>query len=71
MNVLEVLHEIQGTVNLKKNKIHSPSNYLGARLKQKSLDGSTVCTITCVDYFNSEIKNVEEVIRGSKSKFII
>ena len=67
MNVLEVLHEIQGTVNLKKNKIHSPCNYLGARLKQESPDCCTVCTVSCVDYLNSAVKNSAAVIRGSKN----
>ena len=58
-------------LQVKNNDIENPSNYMGARLKQKSPDVYPVLSLTCVDSFNDSVNNLEESIRGTSSKFPI
>ncbi len=40
-----------------------PSNYLGAKLEKKNINGQTCWSITSLDYIKTAIKTVEEGLR--------
>jgi hypothetical protein len=50
---------IQGTFKLKDDKIEVPTNYLGAQISQKAIDGVPVWTMTSEQYIKAAIANVE------------
>jgi hypothetical protein len=51
---------IQGTFKLKDDKIEVPTNYLGAQISQKVIDGVPVWTMTSEQYMKAAIANVEK-----------
>jgi hypothetical protein len=50
---------IQGTFKLKEDKIEIPTNYLGAQISQKVIDGTSCWTMSSEQYIKAAIANVE------------
>ena len=50
---------IQGTFKLKQDKIEIPTNYLGAQISQKNINGATCWTMSSTQYVKAAIDNVE------------
>jgi hypothetical protein len=65
---MPMMEEIQRMVKFKNDKIEEPSNYLGAKLQRKEINGVTSWTITSPDYVKAAIENVEEGIRDKRWK---
>eukprot|EP00978_Attheya_sp_CCMP212_P022390 scaffold66783_cov32-Attheya_sp.AAC.1 len=63
-----ILVDIQTSFKFKNDKIEPPSSYLGARLKEKEINGRKCWTMTSVDYVNATIKNVEKTVEGTRWK---
>jgi hypothetical protein len=55
-------------VKFKNDKIEEPSNYLGARLQKKKINGIDCWSISSVDYVKAAIDNVEEGLRKKRWK---
>jgi hypothetical protein len=55
-------------VKFKNDKIEEPSNYLGAKLQRKEINGVTSWIITSADYVKAAIENVEKGIRDKRWK---
>lgn len=64
-----IFKELKQHVTFKNDKVEEPSNYLGARLKLKSIEGRDCWTLTSVDYVNAAVKNVEEALKHKQWKF--
>ena len=62
----EVMQQLQKKFKFKKDIIAPPENYLGARVKQKTIDGHSMWTISSVDYVKAAVKNVEEALEKKK-----
>ena len=58
-----VLHEVSKNIKFKNDKIEPPTNYLGAKISNKTIDGTPRWTISSEDYVNAAIKNVEELVK--------
>jgi hypothetical protein len=65
---MPMMEEIQRMVKFKNDAIEEPSNYLGAKLQRKEINGVTCWTITSADYVKAAIENVEEGIHENKWK---
>jgi hypothetical protein len=63
-----IMNEIQETFKFKDDKVEEPSNYLGARLQKKKINGYDCWTITSVDYVNAVVTSVEKTIEGTQWK---
>ena len=50
---------IQGTFTLKEDKIEVPTNYLGAQVSKKIVDGVSCWTMSSEQYIKAAIVNVE------------
>ena len=59
----KVLQDISQNIKLKNDKIEPPTNYLGAKLCTKVIDGVKRWTIMSEDYVNAAVKNVEEITK--------
>ena len=66
----KVLQDISKNIKLKNDKIEPPTNYLGARISTKVIDGTRRWVISSEDYVNAAIKNVEEIIK-KKPKYTL
>ena len=49
----EVMEEIQGTFKFKNDDIKKPETYLGAKLQEKTINGSKCWTMSSVDYIKA------------------
>ena len=67
-NAKEILEEVQRTFKLKNDKIEQPEFYLGAKLREKSINGLKCWTITSQDYVKAAVQNIEEAIKTKKWK---
>jgi hypothetical protein len=61
----EIMGNLRTRMTFKNDKVEEPSNYLGARLAKKQLEGRTMWTMTSVEYVNAALKTLEESIAGS------
>ena len=59
----KVLQEVSKNIKFKNDKIEPPTNYLGAKISNKTIDGTKRWTISSEDYINAAIKNVEELVK--------
>ena len=68
MDPNSIIHEIQRHVKLKNDAIEEPSNYLGAQLTRKFINGINIWTMSSVNYVKAAIKNIESMCmnRGIK-----
>jgi hypothetical protein len=66
-----IMDEIQETFKFTDDKVEKPSNYLGARLQKKRINGIDCWTITSVDYIDAAVTNVEKTIEGTQWKMPI
>ena len=64
----EVMQQLQQKFKFKKDLIAPPENYLGARVKQKTIEGYTMWTISSADYVKAAVKNVDEAIKDKRWK---
>jgi hypothetical protein len=67
-NPLPIMQELQDMVKFKNDKIEEPSNYLGARLQKKKINGIDCWSISSVNYVKAAIDNVEEGLRKKRWK---
>jgi hypothetical protein len=65
---MPIMEDIQRMVKFKNDAIAEPSNYLGARLHCKNINGIDCWSITSVDYVKAAVETVEEGIRDMKWK---
>jgi hypothetical protein len=65
---MPTMEEIQRMIKFKNDAIEEPSNYLGAKLQRKEINGVTCWTITSTDYVKAAIENVEEGIHDKNWK---
>ena len=63
-----ILTEIQHNFKFKNDKIEEPSNYLGAVLKRKNINGKDIWTMTSLDYVKASVANVEEACKNKRWK---
>jgi hypothetical protein len=61
-NPMPIMEDIQRMVKFKNDAIAEPSNYLGAMLHRKNINGIDCWSITSIDYVKAAIENVEEGI---------
>ena len=62
------MEDIQRRFKFKNDKVEEPSNYLGARLQKKTINGVQCWTMTSLDYIKASIANVEQTIKGTRWK---
>jgi hypothetical protein len=65
-NPMPIIEDIQRMVKFKNDDIKEPSNYLGTKLQNKSINGAECWTVTSADYVKAAIENVKEGIKGMK-----
>jgi hypothetical protein len=65
---LLIMEAIQDMVRFKNDKIEEPSNYLGAKLQKKTINGVMCWSITSMDYIIAAVKNVELGIKDTRWK---
>jgi hypothetical protein len=65
---LPIMEAIQDMVRFKNDKIEEPSNYLGAKLQKKTINGVMCWSITSMDYIIAVVKNVELGIKDTRWK---
>jgi hypothetical protein len=58
-NAKATMKDNQGTFKLKEDKIEIPTNYLGAQISQKVIDGIPCWTMSSEQYIKAAIANVE------------
>ncbi len=63
-----ILKEIQSRFKFKNDKIETPSNYLGAKLEVKEMNGYQCWTISSVKYVKAAIQSVEESLKKKSHK---
>ena len=61
-----ILEEFQRDFKFKNDQIDPPTNYLGARLEKKSINGFDCWTVSSVDYVNAAIKTIEEKLTSNQ-----
>ena len=64
----EVMEEITSTFKFKNDKIIPPDTYLGAKLKEKPINGKKCWTMTSVDYINAALKNINATLKDKRWK---
>jgi hypothetical protein len=65
-NPMPIMEDIQWMFKFKNDKIAEPSNYLGAKLQRKNINGIDCWSITSVDYVKAAVETVQEEIKGTK-----
>lgn len=63
-----IMNELRERFTFKNDKVEEPSNYLGARLQKRKIDGKDVWTMTSVDYINAAVSTVQNAIKGTRWK---
>lgn len=61
-----IMENLKTRFKFKNDAVEEPSNYLGARLAKKTLNGRHVWTMTSVDYIKAAIANVKEATKNSR-----
>ena len=64
----EILQEVQKYVKFKNDKIEAPTNYLGAKIEKKEINGHALWAISSVDYIKAAIANVEKTFSNTAWK---
>ena len=64
--VMDTMQQLQKKFKFKKDLIEPPKNYLGARVRQRTINGYTMWTISSYDYVVAAVKNVEDAIKDKK-----
>ena len=64
----EILQEVQKYVKFKNDKIEEPTNYLGAKIEKKEINGHSVWAISSVDYVKAAVANVEKTFANTAWK---
>jgi hypothetical protein len=65
---MEVMQQLQKKFKFKNDIIAPPKSYLGAKVRQKTVDGHTMWTISSIDYVKAAVKNVEDGIKDKQWK---
>ena len=63
MQPRDVMKDIEQRFKFKNDKVKEPSNYLGARLQKKVINGWDCWTVTILDYVKSAVTTVEESVK--------
>ena len=62
----EVMEEMTSTFKFKNDKIVPPDTYLGAKLKERLINGKKCWTMTSVDYVNAALKNINATLKNKR-----
>ena len=63
-NLTGILEDLQQSgTKFKNDKIEPPTNYLGAKIVQKVMDGVARWTVSSDKYVEAAVKNVEQVVK--------
>lgn len=63
-----IMNKLKERFTFKDDKVEEPSNYLGARLQKRKIDGKDVWTMTSVDYINAAVDTLRNAIKRTRWK---
>lgn len=68
LNPDAIMHQIGERFTFKNNEIKAPTNYLGARLQHRSLDGVPMWSMSSDTYIDAALKNISNQLEGTNWK---